>query len=193
MKRTLKNTPCSFLKLRAESRRISIRPVRLSDFKAVRESRWGRLPKANPFDDEIPVAKEASREEFKKAVERYKRIGEDGHHFVFGVFSKRSGAFLGQVDIFTINRQLRWGNLGYHIQNQYWGKGYAVEAGRLALKLAFGPLGFHRMEAAMELKNKASARVAQKLGMEYEGKREKFFPDNGGIDMYVYAANAIDY
>jgi RimJ/RimL family protein N-acetyltransferase len=88
---------------------------------------------------------------------------------------------------------LKWGNLGYHIQNQYWGKGYATEACRRALQIAFQELGFHRVEAATELKNKASIQVAKNIGMLFEGKRVKYFPDNGGIDMVVYGANAIDY
>lgn len=131
--------------------------------------------------------------EFKGRLERQRTNGKDGDHFIFGVFDKKAGTYLGQIDIFTINRQLQWGNLGYHIQNQYFGKGYATEANKLALKVAFKQLGYHRIEAAMELDNKASQKVARRAGLVFEGVRKKFFPEDGGVDMKVFATNAIDY
>ena len=92
-----------------------------------------------------------------------------------------------------INSQLRWANLGYNIQNQYRNQGYATEASKLGLKIAFEVLNFHRLEAAAELRNKPSQKVALKAGLKREGVRKKFFPDNGGTDMVVFAQNAIDY
>lgn len=145
----------------------------------------------NKFDGPISLG-QVDYQEFKEKVKRHRSRGKDRIHFIFGIFEKKTGELIGTLDLLTINEQIGWGNLGYHIQNQYYSKGYATEASRLALTIAFKQLNFHRIEAAMEMDNHASKKVAIKSGLKYEGIRKKFFPHEGGIDMRVYATNAID-
>jgi len=45
----------------------------------------------------------------------------------------------------------------------------------------------------MEPDHNASSKVAQRVGMRFEGTRHKFFPIGAGIDMDIYATNVIDY
>ena len=182
-----------YLKLKKESKRLELRPYKLTDFSRCKEARWNSLPLVNKYDGVIPICKCTTYEEFKKKVEGHRKVGKQGTHFLFGIFSKRTGELVGQIDIFKINEGLRWGNLGYHTINNHWGKGYASEASRMALKLAFDEMGFHRIEAGIEPQNKASIKVAKKIKMEKEGLRKKFFPDNGGIDIVIYGTNKIDY
>gem|GEM_PF-4813737 len=47
---------------------------------------------------------------------------------MFGIFLRSTGEFIGNSNLFTINWGNRWANLGYHIQNQHFGNGYAMEA-----------------------------------------------------------------
>lgn len=173
--------------------RLSLRPYRCSDFQALKLSYDGRLPKINRFDEPVAASKESDYLKFKDRVKRYRKISKEGDHFVFGLFDKKTSAFIGQIDLFVINKKLRWSNLGYNIQNQYRNRGYATEAAQLGLKVAFKYLNFHRVEAAAEIENKASHRVALKAGLLREGVRKKFFPDRGGIDMVVFGQNAFDY
>jgi ribosomal-protein-alanine N-acetyltransferase len=182
-----------YSKILLSSKRLVLRPYRVSDFKRCKASHNGRVTSENKYDEPVPTPASNGLIEFKERLKRQRINGKDEHHFIFGVFDKKSEMYLGQIDIFTINRQLQWGNLGYHIQNQYFGKGYASEASKLALTMAFKHLGFHRIEAAMELDNKASEKVALRAGLIFEGVRKKFCPDDGGVDMKVFAANAIDY
>lgn len=189
--RKTKTTPYSRIAL--AGKKVVIRPYRLSDFAKCRLAHDQRLPKANRFDDEIPVSKEKTYRSFKARIERYRNKGQSKKHFVFGVFEIVTGNAVGQVDVFTICEELRWANLGYQIHNQHWSKGFATEASALALRVAFEMLNFHRVEAATEPKNKASIHVAKRLGMNYEGVRKKFFPDQGGVDVIVFGANAIDF
>lgn len=134
-----------------------------------------------------------NKKDFKKQVEEYKVLGKKGHMFVFGVFDQKTGEHLGGIDLFTFNRQLRWLNLGYHFHEQAQGKGYATEASKLALTVAFKKIKFHRVEAGTEKTNKAALRVAQKIGMRFEGIRKKFFAHNGGVDLHFFATNSIDW
>ena len=174
--------------------RLVLRPYRLADALVLRRSQEGRLRRRlTKYDGVIPTAAEPDARKRRDRLMRQRQSAKKGRHFIFAAFNKKTGAFIGQIDIFTLNEQLRWGNIGYHIQNQFFGQGYATEAVRLGLRLAFRELGYHRLEAAMELDNKPSRRVAEKAGMTYEGIRRKFFPESGGIDMLVYASNAIDH
>ncbi|MES2965319.1 MAG: GNAT family N-acetyltransferase [Bdellovibrionota bacterium] len=182
-----------FSKIERSSERLTVRPYRVGDRILLRASHEARLPKRSKFDEPVPMASETDPEKYRERLQRHRKIAKDGHHFIFGVFDKKTGEYIGQVDFFTINKQIKWANLGYAIQNQFWGRGYASEASRLALEIAFKDLGFHRIESAMDVANKPSARVAKNAGMEFEGKRKKFFSDRKCPDMWVFAANAIDF
>jgi ribosomal-protein-alanine N-acetyltransferase len=188
-----KMTKRPYKKIHLLSKRLELRPYWFSDFKIVQKSHKNRVATVDKFDVPIPTSKESDYQKYKERLNRQRSHGKDELHFIFGVFDKKNGLYIGQIDLFTINKQLRWGNIGYHIQNQFYRRGYATEAGKLGLKAAFKFLGFHRVEAAMELDNKGSQQVAIKIGLKFEGKRIKFFPDKGGLDMNVYATNAIDY
>lgn len=170
-----------------------MRPLRLSDYQNWKLAYEGRLPSLGPFDDPDTPANELDRSHFKELVESAKRGAKAQVIYGFGVFERESGALIGHTNLFVMTAQLSWANLGYGIHNQYWGHGYASEAAALTLKIAFESLLLYRVEASCEKENVASAKVALKAGLVAEGERLKFFPDNGGVDMYVFAQNAHDF
>ena len=58
--------------------------------------------------------------------------------------------------------------LGWVLARDRWGNGFATEAGTAALEWAFSALRRDRVISLIELENKASVRVAERLGMSYE-------------------------
>jgi RimJ/RimL family protein N-acetyltransferase len=56
------------------------------------------------------------------------------------------------------------GTLGFYIAHEYWGKGYATEAGRAFMHFGFNELKLKRIVATVEVGNAASVRVIEKLG-----------------------------
>jgi RimJ/RimL family protein N-acetyltransferase len=50
-----------------------------------------------------------------------------------------------------------------------WGKGYATEAGRAAVRFGFEHLGLNKIWSCHMVRNPASGRVLAKLGMKREG------------------------
>lgn len=83
--------------------------------------------------------------------------------------------------------------LGYWIGVPHWGQGYATEAGAALLPFAFGALGLHRVQARHFLRNPASGRVMQKLGMRFEGITRAGIRKLGRFeDLVVYARLATD-
>lgn len=80
------------------------------------------------------------------------------------------------------------GEIGYFVAEEFWGKGIAPSAVRLLERIGFRELGIRRMEIRMNVKNKASRRVAEKTGYVKEGKLRKAFVQNGKmVDNYLYA------
>ena len=63
----------------------------------------------------------------------------------------------------------RRAELGYWIAVDCWNRGYATEASRRIIDFGFESLGLHRIEAHHFLRNPASGRVMQKMGMQQEG------------------------
>lgn len=59
--------------------------------------------------------------------------------------------------------------LGYWIGCDFWGRGFATEAGKAILTAGFEQLGLRRIHAHHLASNPASGRVLQKIGMQREG------------------------
>lgn len=189
----MKATAASYLKSKAQAQGIEIRPYRVNDFRACQQTVQLRGVARNRFDQPHPIAELSTKEQFREFVHKTRAHGKLRVHFIYGIFKVKTGVYIGQVDLMTINPQLSWANLGYYIFNQFAGHGHATLAAKLALIIAFDQLGFHRVEAAMELDHQASQKVAKKNSMVSEGIRRKFFAHEGGVDFKVYALNAIDY
>lgn len=60
-------------------------------------------------------------------------------------------------------------DFGFALDKQYWGNGYMTEALQAILAYEFEQLGSKRIYGMCEIGNKASARVMEKAGMQYEG------------------------
>jgi RimJ/RimL family protein N-acetyltransferase len=172
------------------SRRLLIRPYRISDRALCKAAKEKLLAPQNKYDGEFPVFKDLSPTGFKERLKKYRRRAKELEHFVFGVFLRENMEHLGDVDIYIINGELRWANLGYQIHNHCWNNGYASEASRLALELSFNVLNLSRVEASTEIGNIAARKVAIKAGMICEGIRKNFFED---IDYVVFGADSISY
>jgi len=81
------------------------------------------------------------------------------------------------------------GEIGYFIDEKYWGKGIASQAVKLIEKISFKKLKLSRIEILMQPANKASEKVAIKNGYKKEGKMRKAFRSKEGEmkDCYLYA------
>lgn len=97
---------------------------------------------------------------------RSREIGEEYH---FGVFDAGSGEVLGGVGLNHRIRAYRSANLGYWTADTARGRGVAVEAARQAARFGFETLELLRIAILIQPENRASLRVAVKLGAVCEG------------------------
>jgi len=116
------------------------------------------------------------------------RLTENGSlGYVFGIYDNE--IFVGccslipQHDIYRIN-----GEVGYWIGEPYWGKGYATEAVKLLVDLAFKELGLLRVYAYIFEYNIASKKVLEKAGFKKEAIIKSSVIKKGKVfDEYLYS------
>jgi RimJ/RimL family protein N-acetyltransferase len=81
---------------------------------------------------------------------------------------RSDGALVGDVILMWHSRELRSGEIGYVFDPRFAGNGYATEAARALLALAFGHFALRRVVARIDARNEASAAVLRRIGMRQE-------------------------
>jgi len=100
--------------------------------------------------------------------------------YSFGIFLKEDGILVGDVTLFHIFRgPLQKCLIGYSLDKQYNGRGFATEAVSLVVEYALNELKLHRVEAGVMLTNIGSMRVLEKAGFYREGIEQKGVKING--------------
>ena len=92
----------------------------------------------------------------------------EGTSVTFAVVPRDTSKLAGAISL-MIKREHRRAELGYWIAIDRWNRGYATEASRRVIDFGFETLGLHRIQSRHFLRNPASGRVMQKLGMQREG------------------------
>jgi RimJ/RimL family protein N-acetyltransferase len=82
--------------------------------------------------------------------------------------SRETGAFVADVVLTWSSGEHACGEIGYLVHPARAGKGFATEATRPLLPIAFAHVGLHRVIGRLEARNTASARVLEKLGFRRE-------------------------
>ena len=93
---------------------------------------------------------------------------EQGTGIVYAVTLAGTGELIGAIGL-QIAPGHAQGEVGYWIGHEHWGHGYCTEAARAVVALALGALGLHRVDGRHLVRNAASGRVMEKLGMRFEG------------------------
>jgi RimJ/RimL family protein N-acetyltransferase len=109
--------------------------------------------------------------------QQLKRYRKDGCGY-FAVTLRDSGRLIGQAGFMksAVNGE-DVTEIGYIFDNTFWGRGYAAEAARACVDLAFGEFGLDRLYATIRPGNSASVRLAEKLGMRKIGEYVKTYKD----------------
>ncbi len=100
-----------------------------------------------------------------------------------------NGRVVGSIGVFRQgNIHRRTAELGYYIAEEYWGKGIMTEAVRQTCEFVFDTSDMIRIYAEPFAYNKASCRVLEKAGFQYEGTLRSNAVKNGKIvDMKMYS------
>jgi [ribosomal protein S5]-alanine N-acetyltransferase len=94
---------------------------------------------------------------------------DKGEQYVFAITLRSGGELCGAIGLKLSPKHER-GELGYWIGVPFWKQGYCTEAARAVLEFAFERLKLNSVVAHHFVRNPASGRVLQKIGMKYEGR-----------------------
>ena len=141
-----------------------------------------------------PENRKYARYEFPQTIEEVKKLFEPKEERIkeelfFEIYYKNDNKPIG----FTGLRRIFWFDrntfLFYMVgEPEYSGRGIATEAGKLVVDYAFKELNLHKISLHTFSPNKASIRVAEKIGFKHEItlKKEEYI-DGDHIDKLKYS------
>lgn len=145
--------------------RLSLRRVLADDAEAFLA--WRSQPDVVRFMYQPPWTPQVARE--KLAAWAVAPFAEPGDVLVLAIEERGRPGVVGEA-------LLKWAQgpgqaeVGYALHPDVQGRGYALEAARAAVALAFDRFGFHRVFARIDEENTASVRVCERLGMRLEAR-----------------------
>ena len=146
--------------VRMRTERLLLRPVELQDvddiYAYASDPEFGRyLPVPRPYTYS-DAAKYVAQQVLSEWTIR--------PHFAIVL----NGRVIGGTGL-RISERDQIGELGYAIARTHWGMGITTEASRAVMDWGFRKLALHKVFARADLRNMASWRVMEKLGMTREG------------------------
>jgi RimJ/RimL family protein N-acetyltransferase len=128
-------------------------------------------------------------------VEWARRFCEDdatsiaaGLDLAFHIFEVESGAWIGRIDVHSIDFSCSRAEMGYVGDSRHAGRGLMREAAVAIIELCF-KLGIERIEAISDARNQRAVHFAQTIGMQREGvlRRHERDPQGQLCDMVISA------
>lgn len=148
-----------------ETKRLQLRPFTLEDASSVQQLAGDRaIADTTQF---IPHPYENGMAE--KWIGTHQEEFEKGNQVVFAIALRQGNYLIGAMGLSSIDNEHDYAALGYWIGKPYWNQGFCTEAGRAVLNYGFEQLNLNRIYAEHFMRNPASGRVMQKLGMTHEG------------------------
>ena len=110
--------------------------------------------------------------------------------YYWAIEQKAAQGVIGEIFVDDFSERSGWCEVDYKLSPACWGRGYAAEALRAVTQYLFDRVGFHRIQAKCSVRNTASERVMQKVGMRREGVLRGYFRRKDGTgwdDVVMYA------
>ncbi|MET7952025.1 GNAT family protein [Micromonospora sp. NPDC005324] len=134
-----------------------------------------------PWD---PWSREFAVEQVAKRVRRLGITGEDSS---LALVAEHEGEIIGDVVLWPADGTLSRGEMGWAFRPSVWGRGYAAEAVRALIDIAFSHYSMHRVIAQIDGRNEASARLCERLGMVKEAHlRQDYWAKGEWVDNDIY-------
>jgi RimJ/RimL family protein N-acetyltransferase len=147
-----------------ETKRILLRPFVLVDAPEVQRLAGEKaiasttLAMPHPYEDGMAEA----------WISSHKGRFERNEEVVYAITLSDSGQLVGAIGLVVTGQHDR-AELGYWVGKPFWGNGYATEAGRAIIRFGFESMNLNRIYASHFIRNPASGRVMEKIGMRFEG------------------------
>lgn len=125
-----------------------------------------------------------------RMVENYKQANV----YNWAIYLKADKQVIGSISVELSNDKDKSCELGYCIGKDFWGREIVAEALRAVMHYLFYEVGYRKVFAKHDVLNRASGRVMQKAGMQYEKTIQNVGRRRDGsvydLDMYVRYFNS---
>ncbi len=163
---------------------VLLRPLRRGDEASWHEVRRRNAAWTGPWDSTRPPECTEPTGTFGQMVAEFDRQAREGTMLPWAIAYRYVDAeepvLAGQLTVSGIAYgSARWAMAGYWVDERWAGRGIAPTALALAADYLFGTLRLHRLEVAIRPENQKSIRVAEKLGLRYEGLRARYLHVDG--------------
>ena len=167
-----------------ETPRLRLRAPTMDDLPhvqryAVREDFYRNL------DMEVPTVESVARY-LDAVISAWEELR--GTERVFAIEPKEAGRIAGLIRIGLDGDESRQGNVGYSLDPDFQGRGYATEALKEVVRLGFEDLGLRRIWATVDTRNEKSRGVLERAGFRREDRMSAHRTIRGApADSYLYA------
>lgn len=144
-----------------ETPRLTLRPMKSTDFD-------GLLliftdPRVMASFESTPLNREQMRLWLQRNLDHQAQYG----YGLFSVILKSNGLLIGDCGLEMMEIEgIPVAELGYDFLSDYWNQGFATEAATAVRDFAFNVLGLPQLISLIRVRNAASQRVAEKIGMK---------------------------
>ena len=148
-----------------QTERLRLRPYGEEDFDALFAMR------SNPESVRYLYIEPQTEDEVRATLARKiagTSVVVEGDVLALAAELRATGEVVADVILHWVSREHALGEIGYCVHPAHAGCGYATEATRPLLEVAFDALALHRVIGRLEARNAASARVLEKLGLRLE-------------------------
>ncbi len=182
------SSPHPFEHLRLETERLVLRPLADADRDALYRNHSD--PEVMRYGLSAPWQ---SIEEATAFIEKDRHQRAAGEILRLAIERRADAAMIGSCALFSFEAASRRAEIGYDLARTEWGQGYAREAVGRLLEHGFGTMGLNRVEADIDPRNTASARVLEHFGFRLEGLlRGRWIVAGEMSDAAIYGLLAAD-
>ena len=112
----------------------------------------------------------------------------------FVIVHRAEDRIIGTCLLFRFEQPSARGEIGYVLAKKYWGAGYMLEAMKAFVAFAFEHVGLRRLEAEIDPRNVASAKLLERLGFAKEGLLHQRWANKGELtDSAIYGLLHADW
>ena len=149
-----------------------------------------RRPEVARFLLDPPWTPEMAEE---RARERLGRTGLATETGALALVIEHDAVAIGDIALWLTDAERRVAEIGWVLDPDHGGRGYALEAVRRVLDLALDHYALHRVAAQMDARNTESAALAERAGMHHEAHlRQDWWTKGEWTDTLIYGLLASD-
>lgn len=132
-----------------------------------------------------------------KEITRNVLIGYMYSKETFAIMLKANHKVIGNISLYhdTLRKKIKAADIGFVLNEEYWGNGYMTEAVKLMLDYAFGQEKLEIVGVGHHYHNKRSRQTILNCGFTFEGLFRKYrkLYDNKEIDAVMYSMTKEEY